>query len=178
MADFVARLQAASGDFKLITSVDDDARILVLLQAYLQADYRWEQMGEWRHLRIGQAAPDIDAAFPEAGCFGLLSAWNPQSVPRPDAQNRAADQAMHLTLVETGVICRPAFSSARDCSWREPSWLVANMPADRQDALARRFGQLGTLWWPRGEGVRLRLYARQTVAAADHSHLDWVAPNR
>ncbi len=157
---------------------DDNARIVALVQAYLDAGYRWEQLGEWLDLHVGEPAPDIDGAFPEGSCFGLLSAWNPQSVPRQDPQNRSADQAMHLQLIETGVICRPGFSSARDRSWREPSWLVVDMPSDHQDALARRFGQLGTLWWPRGEAVRLRLYARQPVTAADHPFVDWVPPTR
>ena len=157
---------------------DDNARIVALVQAYLDADYRWEQLGEWLDLHVGEPAPDIDGAFPEASCFGLLSAWNPQSVPRQDTQNRSADQAMHVQLIETGVNFRPAFSSARDRSWREPSWLVVNMLSDHQDALARRFGQLGTLWWPRGDAVRLRLYAGQPVTAADHPFVDWVPPTR
>ncbi len=157
---------------------DDNARIVALVEAYLDTEYRWEQLGEWRPLRIGEPAADIDGAFPEASCFGLLSAWNPQSVQRLDPQNRSADQALHLQLIETGVICRPASASARDRSWREPSWLVVDMPSDHQDALARRFGQLGTLWWPRGKPVRLRLYAGQPVAAADHPFVDWVPPTR
>jgi hypothetical protein len=155
---------------------NDNARIVALVQAYLDAEYRWEQLGEWRHLRVGEPASDIDDAFPDAGCFGLISAWNPQSVPRLDPKNRSADQAMHLQLIETGVICRPAFSSARDRSWREPSWMVVDVPADHQDTLARRFGQLGTLWWPRGEAVRLRLYTRQPLAASDHPFIDWFSP--
>lgn len=155
---------------------NDNARIVALVQAYLDADYRWEQLGKWRPLRVGEPASDIDGAFPEASCFGLLSAWNPQSVPRLDPQNRSADQALHLKLVDAGAICRPAFSSARDRSWREPSWLVVDMPSDHQDALAGQFGQLGTLLWSRGEVVRLRLHARQPVAAADHPFVDWVSP--
>ncbi len=157
---------------------DDNARIVALVQAYVDADYRWEQLGKWLDLHVGAPAPDIDGAFPEASGFGLLSAWNPQSVQRLDPQNRSADQALHLQLIESGVICRPAFASARDRSWREPSWLVVDMPSERQDALARRFGQLGTLWWARGEAVRLRLYAGQPVAAADHPFVDWVSPIR
>ena len=157
---------------------DANARIVALVQAYLDADYRWEQLGEWRPLRVGETASEIDDAFPEASCFGLVSAWNPQSVPRLGPQNRSADQAIHLQLIETGVICRPACSSARDRSWREPSWMVVDMPLDPQDALARRFGQLGTLWWPRGEAVRLRLYSRQPPVVTDHPFVDWVSPTR
>lgn len=162
---------------RVVTSRDNvDARVVALVQAYLDADYRWEQMGEWSHLRIGEAAPDIDAAFPEAACFGFLAAWNPRSTPRPDAQNRAADEVLRLQLVESGVICRPGFSSACDRSWREPSWLATDMAPGPLDALAQRFGQLGTLWWRRGEAVRLRIYARQPDAVAEHPFIDWVPP--
>ena len=164
---------------QLITSHDDDdARIVALVQAYLDADYRWEQLSEWRHLRVGEAAPAIDDAFPEATRFGLLSAWNPQSVPRSDADNRSADQALQFQMVQSGIPCRPAFSSAQDRSWREPSWLAVGMPTEVFDALAQRFGQLGTLWWRRGERLRLRIYAQPPVAVPHHCFVDWAPPSR
>ena len=66
-----------------VTSRDSDADIQRLLRAYLDAEYRWARDGEWPSLAIGHAAMELEAAFPDAGVFGLLSAWNLHSVERP-----------------------------------------------------------------------------------------------
>ena len=81
-------------------------------------------------------APDIEAAFPESASFGLMSAWDPYSTPRPEAVNRAADEALHTALLASGLPFRPGFSSAPNRSWREPSWVVMDMPEDEFDRLA------------------------------------------
>ena len=162
---------------EVATSGGDESRIAMLVQAYLDADYRWQQSGEWHHLRVGENAPAIDEAFPEATRFGLLSAWNPQSVVRADAENRAADEALRARLVGSGIICRPAFSAASDRSWREPSWLAVGMPSAAFDALAWRFGQLGTLRWRRGGAIRLRVYAHPVTLASPQDCIDWIPPS-
>jgi len=148
--------------------------IETLLGAYLDADYRWELDGDWHRMRIGSTAPQVDLAFPEATRFGLVSAWNPFSVERPEHENRAADDALHFQLADSHLAYRPAFSSGWDRSWREPSWLVVGMPVQTFDTLARRFGQMGTLWWRRGEPVRLRMYAPRPLDHPGHPHVDWV----
>lgn len=150
------------------------SRIAELLHAYLDADYRWELDGAWHRLRIGAVAPDIDAAFPEATRFGLLSAWDPHSVVRGDAENREADAALHYQLSTGPYPYRAAFSSAHDRTWREPSWLVIGMPVEALDALARRFGQLGTLGWRRAEPVRLRMDAAAPPGEAGRDCVDWL----
>ena len=151
----------------------DDARVTDLMQAYLDADYRWEWGGEWYPLQIGATAPDLEATFPDAAEFGLLSAWNPYSLGRPEDTNRAADATLHAALRASGAIYRPGFSSARNRSWREPSWVTVGLPLAEFDALGRRFGQLGTLYCRRGEPMRLRLYhARPASVAAPF--VDWL----
>jgi hypothetical protein len=150
-----------------------DTRIAALLDAYLKADYRWELDGQWRRFHVGRVAEDIEAAFPQARCFALLSAWNPASVPRDDAANREEDAALLRLIEEMGYARRPAFSSAPDRSWREPSWLAVDMPAGVLDALARRFGQLASLGWERGQPVRLRMDASPQPDAASE-YVDWL----
>jgi hypothetical protein len=152
----------------------NDVRIATLLDAYFSADYRWELDRDWRLLGIGRRAPEIEAAFPDSTSFGLLSAWDPYSMPRPEAVNRAADEALHTALLASGLPFRPGFSSAPNRSWREPSWVVMDMPEDEFDRLAQRFGQLGTLRWNRGEPIRLRMYARRPVHSAQRECVDWV----
>lgn len=159
-----------------MSRTDDDARVRRLALAYLDAEYRWELDGHWRRLEIG-APPGNDflRAHPHARSLGLVSAWNPQSVERAEAPNREADSAMQAALEAAGLPHRPAFAAARNRSWREPGWLVVDMSAAMLDALARRFGQLGTLHWQRGGPVRLRMYA---AAPVDRSGLaecvDWL----
>lgn len=151
-----------------------EARIAELVRAYLAAEYRWEQGGDWLNLRIGETAPDVAGHFPDAARFGLLSAWDPWSIQRPEAVNRDADQALQRDLLESGRIFRPAFSSAVNRSWREPSWLVVDMPMAEFDALSRRYGQLATLFWPAREAIRLRIDAAPPFALEDHPACDWL----
>ena len=158
-------------------SLHTDLRIATLLDAYYAAEYRWELDGEWRQLRIGQQAPELEAFFPKSRRFGLLSAWDPQSIPRTEAVNRRADEALHAALLTSGLPFRPGFSSAPNRSWREPSWVVMDMPDIEFDRLALRYGQLGTLVWNRGEPVGLRMYATQPLMAKDRAHVEWAPLN-
>ena len=150
------------------------SRIAGLLEAYLLADYRWEADGRWRWLRIGEPAPEVDAAFAQARRYGLISACNPHSLVREDAVNRREDAELHRLLEREGLGSRPAFSSAPDRSWREPGWLVPDIAPGALDALARRFGQLGTLHWTRGQAVRLRMDAVAPPGQPAHPCVDWL----
>lgn len=157
----------------------DPARLHELLHAYLDAEYRWELARRWRTLTIGALAPDMEQAFPEAKGFGLLSAWDPHSIKRPKPVNQAADDDLRKLLESSGRHYRAGFSSARNRSWREPSWIVADMSPTKLDALARRFGQLGILCWTSGQPVRLRMYAPmpEDWPQPDCAHadcVDWV----
>jgi hypothetical protein len=149
-------------------------RIAELLDAYLLAHYRWELDGQWRWLHIGEPAPELDAAFPQAQRFALLSAWDPYSKPREKMINRREDAELHRLIVGSAYNSRAAFSSAADRSWREPSWLILDMGTDVLDALARRFGQLGTLAWERGQPVRLRMDAAPPPGFRAFPAVDWL----
>jgi hypothetical protein len=152
----------------------DAARIAHLMRAYLAADYRWELSGDWHHLRIGHTESDVEALYPDHLQFGLLSAWDPHSVKRPELVNRTADRALQQALQAAGWPHRAAFSSAANRSWREPSWLVVGIGAAELDALARRFGQLGTLFWERGQPVRLRMDATPPQGLGHEPFVDWL----
>ena len=151
-----------------------NADIASLLQAYHAADYRWEFNGRWHPLSIGEAASSLEQAFPQATSFGLLSAWNPYSVERQESVNRADDARLLAQLEGTGLVFRAAFSAARNRTWREPSWIVMDMPVDAFDALARSHGQLATVHARRGEPVRLRMYRGAPEGAPLLDCVDWV----
>lgn len=148
--------------------------IVSLLLAYHAADYRWESRGQWHALSIGATAPELERAFPQAASFGLLSAWNPCSVERPESVNRIQDARLLAQLEETGLVFRAAFSAARNRTWREPSWIVMDMPLDAFDALARSHGQLATVHARRGEPARLRMYRPEPPGSPALDWVDWV----
>lgn len=152
----------------------DQARLSELASAYLNAEYRWQQEGVWHGMRIGSPAPGIDGEFPDATRFAMISAWDPYSVARDEAENRREDEALRQRLSASPYRFVPAFSAAPDRSWREPSWLVAGIPAGSLDELGRRFGQLGTLYWRRGEPIRLRMYAAAPAGLQSHPDIDWL----
>jgi hypothetical protein len=151
-----------------------EARVSELIRAYLDAEYRWELDGDWLNLRIGASAKDVVRRYPEARQFGLLTAWDPYSIERPEAVNRAADEALQRNLLDTGRIFRPAFSSATNRSWREPSWLVVDLPLATFDALSRRYKQLATLHWTAQGAVRMRVDAIRPRAFEHHADIDWL----
>lgn len=158
----------------LSTPYTGEARIAELVRAYLAAEYRWEMDGDWLNLHIGEQVPEAARRFPGAAHFGLMSAWNPRSVERPEAANRTADEALQRDLIESGRRFQPAFSSAANRSWREPSWLVIDLPLTGFDALSRRYGQLATLHWTAREAIRLRVDARRPRAFPEHADIDWL----
>jgi hypothetical protein len=152
-----------------------DAQALAqLAHAYLHAEYRWGLDGDWHDVRIGLPMPALELAYPSCASFGILSAWDPDSVPREEAVNREQDAALQDTLLAGGTPHLPAFASAVNRSWREPGWLVMDMAVNEFDALARRFEQLGTLWWPRGGVVRLRMYAARPQGYEREDLVDWL----
>lgn len=149
-------------------------RIAQLTASYLTADYRWEHDGVWRRLVIGEPAPELDAAFPEAPRFGLMTAANPGQQMRADIDNRSADRALQRRMDVLGLRYRPAFVAAPSRVWRAYNWLVVAPEVDAFDALARDFGQIGTLLWSRGTPVRLRMQAAAPEACVGNPWVDWV----
>jgi Protein of unknown function (DUF3293) len=151
-----------------------EARIAELVHSYLIAEYRWELDGHWLNLRIGEPTPEIWSQFPNARSIGLITAWDPQSLPRAEPVNRQADQMLHRELLDAGLHCRAAFSSAANRSWREPSWLVAGMAMATFDALSRRYGQLATLFWTPDTPVRMRVDAARPLNFKGDHAIDWL----
>src|SRR3546814_13791291 len=105
----------------------------------------------------------------------MLSAWNPRSVECAEAVNRGAYRALRDDRAATGLPFLPAFGSALNRSWREPGWVAMGMTLDRFDALSRKYGQLGTLWWTYGQAAPLPVDAGRPAAFGADEHTDWLA---
>lgn len=145
-----------------------------LVASYMAAEYRWQHDGDWHDLRIGLPAPALELLHPDFETFGLLSAWNPHSVERSEADNRRDDELLHAELRDSGLPFAPAFASAANRGWREPSWVVVGMRQGTFDALSRRFGQLAALWWTRGQAVRLRVDAGRPDDLGHDPRIEWL----
>lgn len=156
------------------------SHVAELVRSYLDANYRWKHKDDWHDVQIGLPVPALEMLHPDTDGFGLLSAWNPHSVERSDVENRREDAALHQLLVDANHTFRPAFASAHNRSWREPGWVVIDLPLEEFDLLSRQFGQLGTLWWTQGCPVRLRIDAPRPEAFDGDRHIDWLqrAPTR
>ncbi len=150
------------------------SRVADLVEAYLASDYQWEFDGRWHPLRLGEVAADVEAAYPDGTSSGLLAAWNPCSIERPDAENRRADEELAAMLADSGMPHRAGFSAARNRTWREPSWIVMDMPLEAFDALAQAHGQLATVHARRGGQVRLRMYHPRPAGVPALDCVDWV----
>ncbi len=151
-----------------------DPHLASLPAIYMAADYKWELHGHWSAIRIGGLAPELDAAFPEARHFGMLTASNPGYIARSDAENRAADLALQRELEQLGLQHRPGFAIASNRAWKAYNWLVVDPDVATFDSLGHRFGQIGTLLWSRGGPVRLRMRAERPQTLAEDPAIDWI----
>lgn len=151
-----------------------ESHITALPAVFMAADYKWELDGLWSSIRIGEPAPELDAAFPAARRFGMTAAANPGQIIRADTENRSGDEALQRTLTQLGLVHRPAFVAAHSRIWKAYNWLVIDPDEATFDGLTREFGQIGSLLWLRGQPVRLRMRARRPGMVAEHPHVDWV----
>lgn len=152
----------------------DAGRLAGLPAIYLSADYRYELGGEWLPLRIGEPTPPLDAAYPDARWFGMLTASNPGFITHPDEDNRAADRALQRTLDRIGLAYRPGFAAVRNRNHKAYNWLVIDPTPTDFDGLGRAYGQIGTLLWQRGGPVRLCMRAERPAGVPEHPFIDWM----
>jgi hypothetical protein len=148
--------------------------IAALADAYLAARYSVAIDGRDWPLSVGRKAGEVERRL-MAGSYLFLTAWNPASRPAPDAENRRADERLRDRFREFGHAAHPARGGDADGGNAEPGWLALDLPPAEADALAREFGQLGSLYWRRGEPLRLRMLAPRPAGYPGHPHLDWVA---
>ena len=150
-----------------------------LLATYLNAEYL-PAGAPGAPLRIGRRAAALEARYPAAAHFALLTAWNPGSYPNDHAANLAAQHALDKALTVAGLQFIPALNRAPGGGHEEPSRLVLDAGDAQVDALAIRFGQAGALAWRRGRAVRLRIYRPEwrgpaSMPRMDTRFIDWVA---
>lgn len=145
-----------------------------LCDAYLAAQYQARPQWQRVALRVGAPAAALEACLPGTPCFGMLSACNPGSHACAPGRNRTRQASLRLALAARGLRALPGLASDADGRWREAHWLVPGIPPDTLDALALCFGQLGTLYWQRGQPVRLRMAAARPAGWSAVACVDWL----
>jgi hypothetical protein len=87
------------------------------------------------------ARPDDAPAWDLPDAFVVVTAWNPDSTPRPRAENDAANARLHADLVAQGAAVRAIVGHSADRAWEEHSFAVWDLPLDELSALAAAYGQ-------------------------------------
>lgn len=158
---------------------DSPARIRELLTLYRRTHYGVVLTeGDDAMLRIGATPPQTIISWMGAnGLAVYLTASNRHSRALPDADNGARMNALRDRLKEAGARRLAGCAGIPGERWSEPSLLVAGIPLDRIDALAREFGQDAALVVMRDRRVALRLYREDWRAHVDDGlDIEWAAP--
>lgn len=143
-----------------------------LAQAYAAAHY-FVTIGhrEWLFC-VGQEARDIEREL-DAASYLFVTAWNPPPEAASTDQNMAADQRLQSRLHEGGYRHHSSLGCNAQGGAVEYGWVVLDIGLEAADALAREFGQAGTLYWRRGEPVRLRMLWPRPANGGDGEFTDW-----
>jgi hypothetical protein len=118
------------------------------IEAYLTTDYSiW---GDRRLvLRVGQRNDDIAVLYQkyDVSSAAVLTAWNPYSEPRSDAENKAAQDELISEINRLGLRHEPGHGADSAGKWPpEPSRLVLGLDLDTATWLGRQFRQNGIVW--------------------------------
>ncbi|WDS36551.1 DUF3293 domain-containing protein [Pseudoxanthomonas sp.] len=128
---------------------------------------------EWL-FQVGQRAQDVERQL-GAARYQFVTAWNPHSRPAGESRNLEAGDALESRLLALGCTFHRALGCNAQGGAIEHGWLVLDTKAAQADALAREFGQAGTLYWQAGEPVRLRMQHAQPQDCCDNPFIDWIA---
>lgn len=127
---------------------------------------------EWLFI-VGQTAAEVERQLPAQG-YLFITAWNPPPGESTRESNLRADERLQARLAELGVVHHAALGCDAHGSNVERGWLALDVPLHIADALAREFGQGGTLYWEAGEPVRLRMLWAHPSEPGDDESIDWV----
>ena len=100
-------------------------------------------------LRVGQRSAELAAMYLADGvnCSAFLTAFNPTSVPQPEAINRASQERLETELTAMGLTVLAGFGEDPSGAWPgEASVLVLGMSRNEAERVGRAFGQLAIVW--------------------------------
>lgn len=126
---------------------------------------------EWLY-RVGQRAEDIERQL-GADSYLFITAWNPAPEAATAAENLQAGEHLQARIRASGLAHHTSLGSNAQGGAVEYGWVVLDVPLQIADAWAREFGQAATLYWQRGEPVRLRMLWPRPAGLPDLDHTDW-----
>jgi hypothetical protein len=128
-----------------------------LLDAYRTTRYLAGPAEAEAEARIGERSEAIDALLAARGASSgvFVTAWNPHSRARGEADNRAAHGALVLRLAAWRTL--PHRGVSADGRWAEEGLFALDLPEDEALDAARAFGQVAVVAVRRGEAARLLL---------------------
>lgn len=109
-------------------------------------------------LRIDEGSAACDALLAAHGAEGaaFLTAWNPFSQPRPDAENRLAQARLEADLGLVSVAIVPGVGKGWTGDWPpEPSLFAVGITESDATRLAQSHRQNAYVWIARGQPARL-----------------------
>src|SRR5688572_6791504 len=102
---------------------NDPSEPVRLMREYLAAEYRATLDGREAILQVGARPPQ----WLQRDDLVFLTAWNPRSTPRGDAENRIALAALR-TAIEPFARVHDALGTDARRTWHEPSLLAIGLP--------------------------------------------------
>jgi hypothetical protein len=112
-----------------------------LLEEYRRTDWSVETPAGTLHVRLDGQTPD-ESLRPS----GIITAYNPASMPRSDEENRAADLELMRHVRSLGVAFRRTEAHGSDPAWTEPGFLLLGDVRPLLVELGLVFGQNAVVW--------------------------------
>ena len=85
-------------------------------------------------------------------CAAFITAWNPRSEVRPDAENWQDMRELQHAIADLELSALIANGRSRVDAYAEPSLLVPGLSLASAQALMQRFGQNACLWFELTDG--------------------------
>lgn len=127
---------------------DDSALDPAMIQAYRETHYRVDGSREYT-LRIGHYSEALQHAhhLHEVTCSAYITAYNPYSVTKTEAENVRLQQALEQELLDRKWVFQRGFGQHPANGWpAEPSVLIFGLNLDAAKELGRRFEQNALVW--------------------------------
>jgi hypothetical protein len=132
-----------------------------LIRAYEATDYRVLEPAAFT-MKIGRPSPELENLYRRAGArtATIITAWNPRSEKKTDAENAAAQAKLIADLDQAGLAHLPALGADPKGEWKgEVSLLVLDAPKETVEALGRKYGQ-NCIVWVEADAVPLLVFLR------------------
>ena len=120
-----------------------------LLAAFLAAHYKVSGTARPFVLRVGHPSAELAAVHLAHGvnCSAFITAWNPGSVSRPEAINRASQARLESELAASGATLLAGIGEDPAGVWPgERSVLAVGISRSDAERVGREFGERAILW--------------------------------